>query len=223
VFLLNRRIYDAKNPKESKIILRIHQIRVIQVLIAYLCNTKLHKMETTLIKDILIAESLIRDVPDFPRPGIIFKDITPVLANPQAMREVIDRFIEFAMPKKPDAIVGIESRGFVFGMPLALEMRLPFIPVRKLGKLPYRCIHEEYALEYGANTVEMHEDAISPGDRIIIVDDLLATGGTASAAKRLVNRLGGTVEGFAFLMELSFLHGRLALDQDDILALITAE
>lgn len=153
----------------------------------------------------------------------MFKDITPVLANPKAMRQVIDLFIEFAIPKKPDIIVGIESRGFVFGMPLALEMNLPFVPVRKLGKLPYRCIHEEYALEYGTNTVEMHSDAIAPGNRVIIVDDLLATGGTAAAAKRLVNRLGGTVEGFAFLIELSFLHGRIALANDDVLALITAD
>ncbi len=180
-------------------------------------------MDAPLLKDTLIAESLIRDIPDFPRPGINFKDITPVLANPDAMREVIDRFIEFAVLKRPDAIVGIESRGFVFGMPLALEMGLPFIPVRKVGKLPYRCIHEEYELEYGTNTVEMHEDAISPGDRIIIVDDLLATGGTAAAAKRLVNRLGGTVEGFAFLIELGFLHGRLILMNDDVLALISAQ
>ncbi len=180
-------------------------------------------MQETLTKQTLLAARLIRDVPDFPQPGIMFKDITPVLANPKAMRQVIDLFIEFAIPKKPDIIVGIESRGFVFGMPLALEMNLPFVPVRKLGKLPYRCIHEEYALEYGTNTVEMHSDAIAPGNRVIIVDDLLATGGTAAAAKRLVNRLGGTVEGFAFLIELSFLHGRIALANDDVLALITAD
>ena len=180
-------------------------------------------MEATILKEPLIAEHLIRDIADFPRPGIMFKDITPVLSDPDAMREVIDRFIEFSLPKRPDAIVGIESRGFVFGMPLALEMGLPFIPVRKLGKLPYRCIHEEYALEYGTNTVEMHEDAIASGDRIIIVDDLLATGGTAAAAKRLVKRLGGTVEGFAFLIELPFLHGRLALAGEDILALIAGD
>lgn len=171
----------------------------------------------------LLAERLIRDIPDFPRPGIMFKDITPVLADARAMREVIDRFIEFAKPKQPDAIVGIESRGFVFGMPLALEMGLPFIPVRKLGKLPYQTIHEEYELEYGTNTVEMHADAIHEDDRVIIVDDLLATGGTAAAAKRLVNRLGGRVEGFAFLIELTFLHGRLALANEDVLALISAE
>jgi adenine phosphoribosyltransferase len=180
-------------------------------------------MEATLIKETLIAERLIRDIPDFPRPGILFKDITPVLSSPEAMREVIDRFIEFALPKRPDAIVGIESRGFVFGMPLALEMGLPFVPVRKLGKLPFQTIHEEYALEYGTNTVEMHVDAISAGDRIIIVDDLLATGGTACAAKRLVKRLGGTIEGFTFLMELEFLHGRVALVNDDVLALINIE
>ncbi len=180
-------------------------------------------MATTLTKSPLIAEQLIRDVPDFPRPGIMFKDITPVLADARAMREIIGKFIEFAAPKRPDAIVGIESRGFVFGMPLALEMDLPFIPVRKMGKLPYRTIHEEYQLEYGTNTVEMHEDAIAEGDRVIIVDDLLATGGTAAAAKRLVNRLGGTVEGYTFLIELGFLHGRLALADEEVLALIVAE
>jgi adenine phosphoribosyltransferase len=180
-------------------------------------------MQEPLTKQTLLAAQLIRDIPDFPRPGIMFKDITPVLASPKAMRQVIDLFIEFAISKKPDIIVGIESRGFVFGMPLALEMNLPFVPVRKLGKLPYKTIHEEYELEYGKNSMEMHQDAIAHGNRVIIVDDLLATGGTASAAKRLVNRLGGTVEGFAFLIELSFLHGRLALGDDDVLALITAD
>jgi adenine phosphoribosyltransferase len=174
-------------------------------------------------KDILLAERLIRDIPDFPRPGILFKDITPVLADPRAMREIIDRFIEYASIKKPGLIVGIESRGFVLGMPLALEMGLPFVPVRKLGKLPYQAIHEEYALEYGINTLEMHVDAIHEGDRTLVVDDLLATGGTASAAKRLIERLGGTVEGFCFLIELNFLHGRLALPKNDILALITID
>ena len=180
-------------------------------------------MHATTTRETLKAERLIRDIPDFPKPGIIFKDITPVLADAGAMREVIDRFIEFATPKSPNVIVGIESRGFVFGMPLALEMGLPFVPVRKLGKLPWKTIHEEYALEYGTNSVEIHQDAIKPGDRVIIVDDLLATGGTASAAKRLVERLSGKVEGFTFLIELSFLHGRLALPNDDILALITID
>ncbi len=180
-------------------------------------------MITPVLQESLLAESLIRTIPDFPKPGILFRDITPVLANPEAMREVIDRFIEFARTKQATAIVGIESRGFVFGMPLALEMGLPFIPVRKLGKLPHRTISEEYDLEYGTNTLEMHADALCEGDRLIIVDDLLATGGTAAAAERLVIRLGGTVEGFAFLIELGFLHGRDALAGDDILALIRDE
>jgi adenine phosphoribosyltransferase len=169
----------------------------------------------------LRAELLIRDIPDFPKPGILFKDITPVLADARAMREVIDRFIEFSRDRKPDIIVGIESRGFVFGMPVALELGLPFIPVRKKGKLPYRTIHEEYALEYGTNTVEIHEDAIRPGNRVLIVDDLLATGGTAAAARRLVERLGGSVEGYCFLMELGFLNGRSAIRNAETLALIT--
>jgi adenine phosphoribosyltransferase len=177
-------------------------------------------MQDVLTQETLLARALIRDIPDFPKPGILFKDITPVLASAEAMHEVIERFATFAKEKKPTVIVGIESRGFVFGMPLALAMGLPFVPVRKLGKLPYKTIHEEYALEYGTNAVEMHEDAIREGDRVIIVDDLLATGGTANAAKRLVNRLGGTVEGFTFLIELEFLHGRLSLVSDDVLALI---
>jgi adenine phosphoribosyltransferase len=177
-------------------------------------NTMLATPET------LIAAELIRDIPDFPKPGILFKDITPVLASAEAMREVIERFASFAEKKNPTVIAGIESRGFVFGMPLALAMGLPFVPIRKLGKLPYKTIHEEYALEYGTNAMEMHEDAVGDGDRVIIVDDLLATGGTAGAAKRLINRLGGTVEGFTFLIELEFLHGRLALQNDDVLALI---
>jgi adenine phosphoribosyltransferase len=178
-------------------------------------------MADVLTQETLLARALIRDVPDFPKPGILFKDITPVLASAEAMDEVIERFETFAKEKKPTVIVGIESRGFVFGMPLALAMGLPFVPVRKLGKLPYKTIHEEYSLEYGTSAMEMHADAIRAGDRVIIVDDLLATGGTASAAKRLVNRLGGTVEGFTFLIELEFLHGRLSLPNDDILALVT--
>ena len=159
----------------------------------------------------LIAESIIRDVPDFPRPGILFKDITPVLAHPEAMREVMEHLAAFARDCRPDVIVGIESRGFVLGMPLALELGLPFAPVRKLGKLPYSTITEEYALEYGTNTVEIHTDAVEPGQRVLIVDDLLATGGTAAASARLVERLGGEVCGLAFLVELGFLKGRAAL------------
>jgi len=169
----------------------------------------------------LRAATLIRDVPDFPKPGILFKDITPVLADPLAMREVMDRFAEFAVGCKPDAVVGIESRGFVLGMPLAMRLGVGFVPVRKLGKLPYDKISEEYALEYGTNTVEVHRDAIKPGQRVLIVDDLLATGGTAAAAVRLVERLGGSVCGFSFLVELAFLHGRAALKGYEIQSLIT--
>ena len=168
----------------------------------------------------LLAESLIRDIPDFPKPGILFKDITPILADPPAMREVLDRLRAFAEEVKPDIIVGIESRGFIFGMPLAVDLGLPFAPVRKLGKLPYRRISEEYALEYGTNTVEMHDDAILPGQRVLVVDDLLATGGTAAAAGRLVERLGGAVCGFGFVVELGFLEGRKVLPGYDVEALI---
>jgi adenine phosphoribosyltransferase len=168
----------------------------------------------------LLAESLIRDVPDFPKPGILFKDITPVLASPAAVREVIERFKTFAQDCKPDVIIGIESRGFVLGMPLALALDLPFVPVRKVGKLPHTCIQEEYALEYGTNAVEVHADAVQPGQKVLIVDDLLATGGTAAAAARLVERLGGTVCGFCFMIELGFLNGREPLAGREVQALI---
>ena len=155
-----------------------------------------------------IAETLIRDVPDFPKPGIMFKDIPPILQPPAAVAEVIQGLAAVARELQPDVIVGIESRGFIFGTPLALEMGLPFSPARKLGKLPYDRISEEYALEYGTNTIEMHVDAVNPGQRAFIVDDLLATGGTAAASARLVERLNGHVAGFGFVVELEFLQGR---------------
>ncbi len=168
----------------------------------------------------LLARDLIRDVPDFPKPGIVFKDITPVLASPAAMREVTDRFEAFAAGLRPDVIAGIESRGFVLGAPLAMQMGLPFAPVRKAGKLPWRTVREEYALEYGTAAMEMHEDALAAGSRVLIVDDLLATGGTAAAASRLVERLGGRVVGLCFMVELAFLKGRDALAERTIEALI---
>lgn len=168
----------------------------------------------------LLAASLVRDVPDFPRPGVLFKDITPVLASPPAMREVIDRMAAYARDLRPDLVVGIESRGFVLGMPLAMALEVGFVPVRKVGKLPAACIREEYALEYGTNTVEMHVDAVAPGQRVLVVDDLLATGGTAAASVRLVERLGGAVCGLLFLIELAFLKGREALPGRDPLALL---
>lgn len=168
----------------------------------------------------LIAKSLIRDVPDFPKPGIMFKDIAPVLEHPAALQEAVDLLAADAREKGAEAIVGIESRGFVFGAPIALALGVPFVMARKLGKLPYDRISEEYALEYGTNTVEMHADSIRPGQRAYIIDDLLATGGTAAAGARLVERLGGQVAGFGFMVELSFLEGRSALRGYPICALI---
>lgn len=169
----------------------------------------------------LLARALIRDVPDFPKEGILFKDITPVLEHPDAFQQITDLLVADAKERGAEAIVGIESRGFVFGVPVALALQLPFVMVRKLGKLPYDRITEEYALEYGTNTVEMHVDGIKPGQKAYIVDDLLATGGTAAAAGRLVERLGGTVAGFGCLIELSFLDGRAALPNMPITALMT--
>jgi adenine phosphoribosyltransferase len=168
----------------------------------------------------LLASSLIRDVPDFPKPGILFKDITPVLEHPDAFKEVVNLLAQDAKAKGAEAIVGIESRGFIFGVPVAMALDLPFVMARKLGKLPYDKISEEYALEYGTNTIEMHVDALKPGQKAYLVDDLLATGGTAAAAARLVERLQGTVCGFGCLIELTFLQGRANLPQYPITALM---
>ncbi len=168
----------------------------------------------------LLASALIRDVPDFPKPGILFKDITPVLEHPAAFQEVVDLLTEDARAKGAETIVGIESRGFIFGVPVALALGVPFAMARKLGKLPYDRISEEYALEYGTNTVEMHVDAIKPGQKAYIVDDLLATGGTAAASARLVQRLDGVVCGFGCLIELTFLDGRKNLPDFPITALM---
>lgn len=168
----------------------------------------------------ILAKSLIRDVPDFPKEGVLFKDITPVLQHPAAFAEAVDLLAQDARAKGAEAVVGIESRGFIFGTPIALQLGVPFAPARKLGKLPYERISEEYALEYGTNTVEMHVDAVSPGSRVYVVDDLLATGGTAAATARLVERLGASVCGFGFLVELLFLEGRKNLLQYPIHALI---
>ncbi|MFW5698197.1 MAG: adenine phosphoribosyltransferase [Fimbriimonadaceae bacterium] len=159
----------------------------------------------------ILAKSLIRDVPDFPKPGIVFKDITPVFQNPAATREAVELLAEDAQKLDAEAVVGIESRGFLLGVPIALQLGVPFAMARKLGKLPYHRISEEYSLEYGTNTVEMHEDAINPGQRVYLVDDLLATGGTAFASAKLVQRLNGQVCGFGFLVELGFLNGAAKL------------
>lgn len=168
----------------------------------------------------LLAERLIRDVPDFPKAGIVFKDITPVLQHPAAFAESVDLLASDVRKKSADVVVGIESRGFIFGTPVALQVGLPFSMARKLGKLPYDRISEEYALEYGTNTVEMHSDAITPGQRVYVIDDLLATGGTAAACARLIERLDGNVCGFGFLVELTFLEGRSNLLGYPIHALI---
>ena len=155
-------------------------------------------------------KSVIRDVPDFPKPGIVFKDITPVLADPGLLREVTAYFAE-RYAGQVDAVVGMESRGFIFGTPIALALNAAFVPARKPGKLPYERISEEYALEYGTARLDMHIDAVKPGQRVLIVDDLIATGGTAAATARLVERLGGVVVGMAFVIELTFLPGRAVL------------
>ncbi len=159
----------------------------------------------------------IRDIPDFPEPGIIFRDITPLLGDAQALHKTIDALSApfRAAPDHPaeriDHIVGIESRGFLFGMPLAYQLGTGFVPVRKRGKLPYTTISREYALEYGTNIVEVHADAIKPGERVLIVDDLLATGGTALAAMKLMETLGAQIVGAAFVIELRALDGRSRL------------
>src|SRR5712691_3382636 len=169
----------------------------------------------------LIARRLIRDVPDFPKAGILFKDIWPVVQDARAFRQVIERMTEYGRSRAPDAIMAIESRGFIFGAPLALALNCGFVPVRKLGKLPGETIREEYALEYSrSNTVEMQKGAVQPGQRVLLVDDLLATGGTAAAAGRITERLGGEVVGCVFLVELTYLNGREALADYDVLSLI---
>lgn len=153
----------------------------------------------------------IRDVADYPKPGILFKDITPVLADPVLLREIVSYLKEDLKSLNIDAIAGVEARGFILGSILAHEIGCSFIPVRKAGKLPYKKVRQEYSLEYGTAAVEMHEDAVSPGARVLIHDDLLATGGTAGAAGEMVKGLGGIIVGFSFLINLSFLPGEQKL------------
>ena len=168
-------------------------------------------------------ERYIRTVKDFPKPGIGFKDITTLLKEPQAFAQVIDLMTAQFHDKKIQKVIGIESRGFIFGAPLALRLGAGYVPARKPKKLPAATVREEYALEYGTDALEMHVDAISKGERVIVVDDLLATGGTARAVGRLVEKLGGELLGFAFLIELDFLRGREKLAGHDVLSLIHVE
>jgi adenine phosphoribosyltransferase len=163
----------------------------------------------------------IRDIPDFPSQGILFKDISTLLKDAGAFRQAIDALVELCNGYEVDKVIGIESRGFIFGAPLADRLGAGFVLVRKLGRLPAETVSAEYALEYGTNTVEMHRDAIDRGERVLIVDDLLATGGTCKAAIELVEQVGGTVVGCAFLIELTFLEGRKVLDGYDVQAAIT--
>jgi adenine phosphoribosyltransferase len=165
-------------------------------------------------------KSIIRDIPDFPQPGILFRDITPLLSNARALQVALAGLAEPFRDAGIEQVVGVESRGFILGAPLAFLLNAGFVPVRKFGKLPAETIHIEYALEYGSNTVEIHTDAIRPGEKVLVVDDLLATGGTVGATLELVKRLGGEVAGVAFLVELTALQGRQRLQSENVFSLL---
>lgn len=164
--------------------------------------------------------SLIREVPDFPAPGILFRDIMPLLREPRALAEVVERFAARFRREGVDLVAGIESRGFVFGAPLALALDAGFVAVRKLGKLPGATVQREYVLEYGVSHLEVQRDAVRPGERVLLVDDVLATGGTARAALELIAELGGTVVGAAFVLELAEMRGRERLHGYEIEVLL---
>jgi adenine phosphoribosyltransferase len=163
----------------------------------------------------------IRDVPDFPQPGILFRDLTPVLADATLLRDIIGGLAERHRADGIDRVAAIESRGFIFGAPLALALDAGFTPIRKPGKLPYRTMRVDYALEYGTDALEAHTDAVGPGERVLVVDDLLATGGTAGGAIDLLRRLGADVVGVSFVVELAFLQGRAKLDGLPVHTLVT--
>ena len=162
----------------------------------------------------------IRDIPDFPKPGIVFKDITPLLADVDAFRFAVDALCDHFSGQPVDKVLGIEARGFIIAAPVAYRFGCGFVPVRKAGKLPWDVEKQEYVLEYGTDLLEIHKDAVAPGERALIVDDVLATGGTASAAVRLVEQLGGQVAGLGFVIELGFLGGRGKLGDHDMVSLI---
>jgi len=163
----------------------------------------------------------IRDVADFPSPGIVFRDLTPLLGDVEALRFTVDALADAFAGRRVDKVVGVEARGFIVATPVAYRLGAGFVPVRKPGKLPWRTESEEYALEYGVDRLEIHADAVSPGDQVLIVDDVIATGGTAQATVRLVERLGATVAGLGFAIELTYLAGREKLGGYDIVSLVT--
>jgi adenine phosphoribosyltransferase len=165
-------------------------------------------------------KALVRDVPDFPAPGIIFKDLMPLIGNAEAFRSTIGQLAAWAKPRSPDIILGAEARGFIFGGALAYELGCGFVPARKPGKLPWETVRETYELEYGTDSLEIHADAFANGASVIVLDDVLATGGTARAKVDLVERLGGVVVGALFVIELTFLDGRERLAGTDVHALI---
>jgi adenine phosphoribosyltransferase len=165
----------------------------------------------------------IRNVPDFPKPGILFRDITPLLREPRAFRHAIERFVAELRPRKVEVIAAAEARGFLFAAPIALELEVGLVPIRKAGKLPCKTLSHTYQLEYGTDTLEMHADAIQPGNRVVVVDDVLATGGTVHACCQLVEKAGGTVVGCAFLIELAALKGRERIAQYHPISLLRFE
>ncbi|HHT9159653.1 MAG TPA: adenine phosphoribosyltransferase [Candidatus Brocadiaceae bacterium] len=165
-------------------------------------------------------KKMVRDIPDFPKKGIIFKDITPILQNPKGLREAVETISNHYKSKKVDIVVGAEARGFILAPTVAFNLGAGFVPVRKPGKLPYEKISMSYALEYGTDTLEMHKDAIKKGQQVLMVDDLLATGGTMATCCKMVETLGGNIVGCAFLIELAFLNGKKALSKYDVYSLI---
>jgi adenine phosphoribosyltransferase len=171
--------------------------------------------------DLELLRARIRDIPDFPKPGIVFKDITPLLLDPEALRIAVQRLADWARPREVDYVVAAEARGFILGAALARELGVGFIPARKPGKLPHETVSAEYILEYGVDALEVHADALAHGERVLIHDDLLATGGTARALCDLVEGLGGEIAGLGFLLELGFLEGRERLVGYDVQTLVS--
>ncbi len=167
-----------------------------------------------------MLKELVRDIPDFPKKGIVFKDITPLLQNPSSLKEIVSKITDHYANQKIDIIVGAEARGFLIGPAVAINLDAGFVPVRKPGKLPYETVSETYELEYGTDTLEIHRDAIKAGDNVLMLDDLLATGGTMAASCKLVEALNGKIAGCAFVIELGFLNGKDLLSKYDIFSLI---